>query len=43
MEQGISEIVEGALIAVAPVVFASWSLVLIDLKIDILAAAMGTL
>jgi len=43
MEQGVGEIVEGALTAVAPVEFASGSVVIIALWIDSLALAPGTL
>ena len=43
MEQGVGEIVEGALTAVALVAFASGSVVIIAPWIDSLALAPGTL
>ena len=43
MEHGVSEIVEGALTAVAPVPFASGSIVIIAPWIDSVALAPGTL
>jgi hypothetical protein len=43
MEQGMSQIVEGALAAVAPVAFASRSVVVIAPRIDVVTVATGTL
>jgi hypothetical protein len=43
MEQGVGEIVEGALAAVAPVAFTPWSVVVIAPRIDVVAVTPGTL
>ena len=43
MGQGVREIVEGALAAVAPVAFTPWSVVVIAPRIDVVAVATGTL
>jgi hypothetical protein len=43
MEQGIGQIVEGALAAVAPVAFASGSVVVLPPRIDVVTVTPGTL
>jgi hypothetical protein len=43
MQQGIGEVVEGALAAVTPVTFTPGSIVVIPPRIDVLALAPGTL
>src|SRR6266849_3626613 len=43
VQQGIGEVIEGALAAVAPVAFAPRSVVVIAPRIDILALTPGTL
>ena len=43
MEQGVGEIVEGALATVTPVAFAPGAVVVIPPRIDIVALASGTL
>jgi len=43
MEQGVREIVEGALAAFAPVAFTPWSVVVIAPLSDVVAVAPGTL
>jgi hypothetical protein len=43
MHQGVGEIVEGALAAVAPGAFALWPIVVHTPGIDVLALAPGTL
>jgi hypothetical protein len=43
MEQGMGQIVEGAFAAVAPVAFASGSVVVLAPRIDVVAVATGTL
>ena len=43
MEQGVGEVVEGALAAVAPVAFAPRAVVIGALGIDVVALAPGTL
>ena len=43
VEQGVGEVVEGALAAVAPVAFASGSVVVLAPRINVLAMTPGTL
>jgi len=43
MQQGIGQVIEGTLAAVAPVTFASGAVVVRPLRIDVLALAPGTL
>src|SRR5499427_3211287 len=43
MEQGVGEIVEGALAAVTPIAFAPGSVVVLPPRVDVLALAPGTL
>src|SRR5438128_9680765 len=43
VQQGVGEVIEGALAAVAPVAFAPGSVVVIPPRIDALALAPGTL
>ena len=43
MEQGVSEVVEGALAAVTPVPFAPGSIVILPPWINVLAVTSGTL
>jgi hypothetical protein len=43
VQQGIGEVVEGALAAVTPVTFTPVSIVVISPRIDVLALAPGTL
>ncbi len=42
MEHGVREIVKGALVAVTPGAFTSWSVVVIAPRIDVVAVAPGT-
>jgi hypothetical protein len=43
MQQGVGEIIEGTLAAVAPVAFAAGAIVVRPPRIDVLALAPGTL